>query len=286
MRVREWLTAAAMAAVLAVPGLAQSQTGTLRVSVRAPGTLAPVPGVQIAALVPGVPLPSVDLPDNEEELLAYLEELAAVRGIISGDLEIITGHSGQATTVSMICPRLDTSPAKIPSPAAVTDADGNATIANLKPGRYILHAGREGYIALLPPQAATARAAKSVSSTVEVYAASPTPQATLFLNPAATVSGRITSANGTPVANACVQLGLVSRQATGTTLKPGPRALTDNNGEYRLQLVSPGEYALRVQPAAASASIRYLPGVADPEKATVLSIEAGSNTVGIDLKIP
>jgi len=32
----------------------------------------------------------LDLPDNEEDLLAYLEELAAQRGIIGGDLQILT----------------------------------------------------------------------------------------------------------------------------------------------------------------------------------------------------
>jgi hypothetical protein len=32
----------------------------------------------------------LDLPDNEEDLLAYLEELAAARGIIGGELEILT----------------------------------------------------------------------------------------------------------------------------------------------------------------------------------------------------
>ena len=30
----------------------------------------------------------LDLPDNEEDLLAYLEELAAARGIVGGELDI------------------------------------------------------------------------------------------------------------------------------------------------------------------------------------------------------
>jgi Carboxypeptidase regulatory-like domain len=284
MRVKEWLAAVGLSAVLTVPTLAQAQTGTLRVSVKVPATLTPVPGVQISLtplqVVSGETL--LDLPDNEEDLLAYLQELAAQRGILGGELQVSTGHSGQTTSLSLICPRSSTSPAKIASPSAVTDADGNATIPNLKSGRYELRAGREGYLAVLPPQASSAVAARSVSAEVTLDSARVS-ETSLFLNPAATVNGRIVDRNGVPVVDACVQLVQVGH---GTGLTPGPRARTDNDGTYRLQDVSPGVYAIRAQAAQPSAVIGYFPGVIGLEKATSLSIQAGSDTVNIDFKLP
>jgi hypothetical protein len=215
-----------------------------------------------------------------QEVLAYLEELAAARGIIADDLQP-AGRSGQIT-----CPRSTSSAVKIDSPVAVTDAEGNATISNLKTGKYVLRAGREGYLGVLSPQTATAVAPKSASLEVTVDSGIPASQVSLFLNPSATVSGRIVDASGAPVGNACVQLGQRKQQRTGITFVPGPRSVTDSKGEYRLQYVSPGEYVIGARAAQSSGSIRYLPGVAELEKATTLTIEAGSDTVSIDFKLP
>ena len=266
MRVRDWLTAAAMAGVLAVPGLAQSQTGTLRVSVRVPGTLAPVPGVQISVTSPDTNSRLPNLPGNEEDLLEYLGKLAVARGI-AGHLEIITDHGDPHRRV--VCPKLPSQPVNIASPAALTDADGSAVIPNLKAGQYVVNAGHERYV--VPPS--------NVPTTVMVESGASS-SVSLFLNPAATASGRVVDANGTPVVNACVSLLEMKQQ------KVAAQAPTDDKGEYRLQSVSAGEYMFRVQSAQSPSVIVYYPGVANTQNAATLSIEAGSNTVGIDLKIP
>jgi len=277
MRLKEWITAIGLASALTVPSLAQPQTGEIRVSVKVPGTLKPVPGVQILVSGPWNPQgspPLLVLPDNEEDLLAYLEELAAARGIIGGDLQIST-----------ICPRTY-SIAPGTSAAAVTDAEGNATIPNLKMGKYVLKAGREGYVGVQPPQMATVIPPKSVSLEVTVDSGTPTSPVSLFLNPGATVSGRVVDASGAPVENACVQLGLVKQQKTGPTFIPGPRAITDSKGQYRLESVGPGEYVIRAKAPQSDAAITYFPGVREPEKATTLTVETGSDTVRTDFKLP
>src|SRR5215471_3795381 len=122
MRIRKWL-AATGALVLMVPTIAQAQTGSIQISVKVPGTLAPVPGVQIQ-LTPLQHLSGetlLDLPDNEDDLLAYLQQLAAARGI-TGDVQIST-YGAQTTNLSLRCPRSSTSPASI-APTAVTDVQG------------------------------------------------------------------------------------------------------------------------------------------------------------------
>jgi hypothetical protein len=292
MRLREWLTAGSLAAVLVVPVLAQTQTGVLRISVKVPGTLAPVPGVQIALSGPRA-LTLLDLPDNEADLLAYLEALAAARGIAasartaSANIQpIIVTRSGQTISAAPApwCAGATAALERVVAPIAVTDADGIAVIPNLKPGNYAVRVGREGYLGVPWSPESVTPAPSVVSSEIEVSGTVAT-QIALYLNPAATVSGRITDANGAPVINACVMLGIRRQQNSGAEFLPGQGAMTDDKGNYQVQSVGLGKYAIRVRPAASSA-ILYYPGVADLEKATELSIEAGSNTVGIDLKLP
>ena len=187
MRITEWLTAVGLAAMLTSPLLAQAQAGTIRVRVRVPGTLAPVPGVQIS--LSGSGEQTSDLPDNEEDLLAFLEGLAAARGIIAGELEITVDH-GATTNRSLVCPSPANSAPKTTSPAAVTDAEGIATIPNLQPGTYRLSAGRDGYVGA-PLQKKTVVAPQSVSLEVAVDSGILASQVSLFLTPAASVSGRV-----------------------------------------------------------------------------------------------
>jgi hypothetical protein len=274
MRIGESFVAAVLIALLASSAPAQARNGMIRVSVNVPGTLAPVAGVQIS-LEPPRPTDSpsglLDLPDNEAELLAYLERLAAARGNTSG-----------ANSASMRCP----GPAASTRTAvlqAVTDADGNATIQNLLPGRYIVRAGREGFLGLLEPDSFTALAPSTASSSV-VVESDKSASVSLLLNPASTVSGRVVDANNTPVVNACVVLGLVRTDTSGKIFVPGPRAFTDNKGEYQVLSVSPGEYAVRVLTQTPPA-VTYLL-VEDLDKGTLLSVQPGTNAVGIDFKLP
>jgi len=274
MRIRESLVAAGLIALLASSAPAQARNGMIHVGVKVPGTSAPVAGVQIS-LEPPRPADSpsglLDLPDNEAELLAYLEHLAGARGNTVG-----------ANSPSMRCP----APASSTRSAmlqAVTDADGNATIQNLLPGRYVVRAGREGFLGLLEPDSFTALATSTASSSVVVESDKPA-SVSLFLNPASTVSGRVVDANNTPVVNACVVLGLVRTDTSGKIFVPGPRAFTDNKGEYQVLSVSPGEYAVRVLSQTPPAATYLL--AEDLDKATLLSVQPGTNTVGIDFKLP
>ena len=281
MRIRESLVAAGLIALVASSAPAQARNGMIRVGVKVPGTLAPVAGVQISLEPPSQGSALLDLPDNEADLLAYLEHLAGARGITSN----IAG-GGLATTIevpgSMRCPG-SVSSTKSAVLQVVTDADGNATIQNLLPGRYVVRAGREGFLGLLEPDSFTALAPSTASSSV-VVESDKSASVSLFLNPASTVSGRVVDANNTPVVNACVVLGLVRTDTSGKIFVPGPRAFTDNKGEYQVLSVSPGEYAVRVL-TQTPPTFTYLL-VEDLDKATLLSVQPGTNAVSIDFKLP
>jgi hypothetical protein len=231
----------------------------------------------------------LDLPDNEKDLLAYLEKLAAARGIVTvsrDNVQIGGAYVNTQRSLPTTCYSSMASPPQIVAPKAVTDANGNATIQNLKAGTYFLRAGLDGFLGVLPPEPGNAVAPNFVSSTLIVDSGTSSAQASLFLNPAATVSGRVVDANGAPVTNACVLLELARSEKTGKIYVPGPRAPTDNNGEYRLRSVSPGEYTVLVQSTLTPSSIAYFPGVTDRESASLLSIQAGVDAVNIDLKLP
>ena len=286
MRVHEWVKAAGLAAILAVPCLAQEQSGILRISVRVPETLAPVPGVQISVTPSNSEL--LDLPDNEQDLLAYLTRLAEARGIAAGNLQVITtGFNGQAMSPGPgRCPNPTSFLVKIDSPAAVTDADGNAVIRNLSAGTYDLRAGRDGYLEVLPPESGAGLAPSIVWSSVVIGGGTSESRISLFLNPETTVSGHILDANGAPAVNVCVLLERVKQLTSGTNISPGARAITDDKGENHLRSVSPGEYVLRAQSTQSPEAVGYYPGAANAENARTLSIEAGREIVGIDFKLP
>jgi hypothetical protein len=259
---RKWIAILGLA--LASPIYAQTQTGTIRVHVGVPATQTPIPGVQLSLSESTAPTDLLDLPDNEEDLLAYLLELAAARGIATNSQITVVRSGALASTV--------------------TDLDGNAVFENLKPGRYSVQATREGF--------------GSTTSVANVDVASPV-DVSLSLNPGASISGRVRTAGGAAVVNARVTLGTIQTVNGQKTFRfSDVVASTDVNGEYRLPpgrlpLIAPGEYALHVQLPERFAVIVYYPGTADIEKAGLISIapslsfvEALVNLVNIDIVMP
>lgn len=256
--------------VLAMPVSAQIPEGIIRVHVTVPGTQVPIPGVQLS-LVDSTAL--LDLPDKERDLLAYLQTLAAARG--APNASPFPANSGVLAK-------------------AVTDSEGNAVFPGVKPGRYGVRATREGYVAPSngpdspsPPLAVSSTSVEAVASATDV---------SVFLNPGAAISGRVQTADGNGVPEAVVALGTIRRFMDGQreTFAAGIATVrTDARGEYRLPLVGPGEYAIRVQSPRIPGMYAYYPGTVDLEKATLLPIEqpritdeAGRNIVNVDVVLP
>jgi len=263
-----------LALFLAVPASAQTQTGTIRVHVTVPGTQAPIPGVQLSLVAPQSPS-TLDLPDNETELLAYLRALAEARGLVAANQQrapLAVAGVTQGVVAS-----------------TVTDAEGNAVFGGLQPGKYSVRATREGYVA--PPNNGGVQSPPSAGFTSNVDAVGSAVDIPMFLNPGATISGRVQTSDGKGVPNVSVTLGTIQLVGGQRTFVAGIAAVVaDASGEYRLPLVGPGEYAIR---ATSSGAATYFPGTYDLQKATLLlieaprnPIEAGRNIVNVDIVLP
>ncbi|HWQ95928.1 MAG TPA: carboxypeptidase regulatory-like domain-containing protein [Candidatus Methylomirabilis sp.] len=107
-----------------------------------------------------------------------------------------------------------------------TDANGNYNLEGLSAGDYI--------ISFSPPYGSDLMS----NSTVRHLALDETVTADIILKTGGIVTGRVTAANGTPVANAYVS-------ASGPTYTS---ANTDSNGDYRLRGLSAGDYIISISP--------------------------------------
>jgi len=283
MRRVKWLGAVVWIALGAVPAFSQQETGVLRVRVRVPGTLAAISGAQIYLLREGV---LYDLPDNEEDLLAYLRNLAIARGLGEPDaLSVVMGHSNDRMTMNQLICSPRPAPPGPNSAAGVTDAEGYTTIRDLAPGQYQVYARRTGYAGVAQTIWETIQATGTVSSVVEVNAGETPVETSLLMNPTATVSGRIRDAMGNPAVNACVLLGALNRENGRIVFLPGAHAFTDASGDYRMEFLTPGTYVLRVNFAGSPGGF-YFPGTGNLDAAVSLKLEAGHVTTGIDVKLP
>lgn len=271
-----WIGLLALAAVLVVPGQAQTQTGSVRVSVRVEGTEKGVAGAHLV-LTPSPRCTEcltndlLDLPTNEEKLLDYLTQLVRARGIVDGPLGTIISRGG------------------ITSPTATTDAGGNAVFQGVTPGYYSLSAQHPQYVGGAVKRSdgfAGALRPESIATAVTVDPAHLAPQATLFLSPVASMSGRIKNADGSPGANVSVTLGNIRYDAGHRVFVAATTAQTNAAGEYVLTGVGSADYVLRVLSNSVTARTTYYPGEADLEKATLIFIEPGKTLVGIDITLP
>jgi protocatechuate 3,4-dioxygenase beta subunit len=166
-----------------------------------------------------------------------------------------------------------------------TDATGSFVVPEVPVGSWIATAERDGYISSVdgsPERAIVAVAAQTPTSV------------TLHLTQAGAIHGRITDANGNPVAGLevqPVQQGYdVSGRRTWLTKSTVPRgALTDDHGEYRVYSCRPGEYYVQVLPLGRSDTLQitvsYFPGPADPALATPVTVREGEETAA-DITLP
>jgi hypothetical protein len=99
------------------------------------------------------------------------------------------------------------------------------------------------------------------------------------------ISGRIVSTDGTPAAQKRVVAQAVLERADialGASMLAG-LTQTDNDGRFRLENIPPGRYYIVLDPLDVPS---YYPGVAKPERATIVTVSDASAIEGMDFKIP
>ena len=140
---------------------------------------------------------------------------------------------------------------------AATDAQGRFEIRDLPAGRFTVSASKAGFVTLQYGQ----RRPSESGTPLELGDGQMVDKLMIALPRGSVISGRISDEFGEPVANAIVQAMRYGFQAGARRLLPAgtqnSRDTTDDQGQFRLFGLSPGEYVV-------SASLRTGIGDADP----------------------
>ncbi|HET9941856.1 MAG TPA: carboxypeptidase-like regulatory domain-containing protein, partial [Terriglobia bacterium] len=170
----------------------------------------------------------------------------------------------------------------------LTDYNGRFSVRTGEPGAYTVLVQAEGFFG------ATGEADGATRTTRDVYV--PEGQqidiGTLRLVPGATISGRITSPDGEPVAGAAVEALKASYIRGRLSLTLVKTAKTDDLGEYRMYWLPPGSYYVRgaFRSSAEARRERYdrlfFPGIPEEDAAPSIHVRSGSELSRINIRVP
>ncbi len=207
---------------------------------------------------------------------------------------VVNGATGEPLRkVSVSAHKMQTAD-NSPGFGTVTDAAGNFAMPGLDPGRYLLRAGRNGFV----NQQYGARRPGRGGTLLTLAPGQKMTELLFKLTPHSIVTGRVVDADAEPIAGAQIRL-MQQQYARGKReLQNAGFAQTNDLGEYRIYGVAPGRYFLNVAYADQSMNIidksppgtqqegylpMYYPGVADASAAAPLDVPPGGELRGINL---
>jgi beta-lactamase regulating signal transducer with metallopeptidase domain len=164
---------------------------------------------------------------------------------------------------------------------AVSDRDGRFAIRNVLPGEYGIRPEREGFFADLA--GGSQKVTVNLNQTVET---------TVLLTEGAVLSGRVLDPTGRPVQDAVVDALALSYENGFPVLRPTLTKTTDDQGEFRIFWLVPGQYHLQatIPPSPTSVvfpnTMRTLyPGSISVVGATPINARAGDKLSGLDVQV-
>ena len=169
---------------------------------------------------------------------------------------------------------------------SVTDNAGNFLINAVLPGNYDVVTESKDHFG---PGSYPDRPSLSVS-----VAAGSMNELKVPMTPGAVVSGRVTDAAGQRLSNKIVQAYVLGYQDGYPLLSPGPQARTDDQGEYKLFWLPPGEYFLAAtfprgrrtpSPDGKDLVTTYYPRTTDTLIAQPVIIRGGEERAGFDIEM-
>ena len=170
-----------------------------------------------------------------------------------------------------------------------TDENGHFSFTNVKPGKYQLMVGNDGFIRQTMP--------------ITVAAGLRRDNILVALDVAPTFTGRVRDPNNVPIRNILVEaLKAVYGPRGDRSIVLAESALSDDRGEYHLYWLDPGDYYIRassfprkpgltipgnppLDPATPSYAPTYYPGSRDPGEATLIHLRVGYNLSGLDFRL-
>jgi hypothetical protein len=170
----------------------------------------------------------------------------------------------------------------------MTDRSGRFTFDRLTAGTFRINAMKAGYVL---PTDANERPTFSITADQHVDGV------TVPLRKGGAIAGRILDRDGEPMTEARIQASPWTPAAIGVRGVPGPSAMTNDLGEFRIFGLAPGDYLLQATPQAAIVCFdcggferpmltsTYYPGTADRASASRVKVAAGQTTGGIELTL-
>lgn len=159
--------------------------------------------------------------------------------------------------------------------ATTSDSQGRFAFASLAPGRYNLTAVGEGF------------AFDPATGPVAVLTAGRATAVDIEMTRAAVIVGEVRDEQGNPRSGMSVTV-IRKPKAGGTEMPPLEPALTNDRGEFRVDLLPPGEYLVLASPpdkrtSDAAVMPTYYPSVTDQKSATTVTLVSGQTATGINV---
>jgi len=212
-------------------------------------------------------------------------------GGVTGTVTDAVTHMPVKKTMVSVNPIGNIAGFNLPPQAAITDASGTFTIANIPAGKYQLMFHHPSY-----PQTRFA----GLSKTVEVKLGETAGPVSVELIPGAAVTGRVLDEDGDPLPNCNVEIHPTKNPERGVALLG--ISSSNQEGEYRAYGIAPGKYILSArcqrpvfQPRPFSAGPdppptrayppQYYPLASDAKGAQVVELTGGAEKSGIDFQM-
>ena len=170
-----------------------------------------------------------------------------------------------------------------PAASAVTDAKGNFAIAGLDPGRYFLTGSRNGYL----DTSYGVRRPGGGKIAIHLEPGREVKDVALKLFPYSVAAGMVHDTDGEPLSGVAVTMWAVQFDAAGKSFYQTAEMVTDDLGQFRIPGLEPGKYYLRAELDTGGVLVdSFYPGVPDPDAATMVELDPGARTTGLNVVLP
>jgi hypothetical protein len=220
---------------------------------------------------------------------------ATTNGVIAGIVLDAAGNSPIRRAVVTLS-TVETQPQDA---VAWTDANGRFSFGYLPAGRYQLRVTKDGY----QPAANGEVNPRRPPAIIQLAAGEARTDFIFRLQLISSISGVVLDEDGDPLSGVQVLVMRPDFQRGKRKLMPGPMAMTDSNGRYRLSGLVGGQYAMaamrrngpvvKIHPEASagepqqaySYGSQYYPGAASSDAATLIAVQPGQEISSIDFRL-